>query len=154
LSRVLAKLFDHPLFDIGNTYPENTAEHTSYDSISRSPAVGQVISMHFLWDGHFDEDVPRGPFRWSNDCLTSCLELILNDVAAALMHPITSENEENEGAEDEHEEAEKTRAVAERLVRLLPRIFPPPSANSPQNAPSFTTTTSSFIISSPTRPGD
>ncbi|KAI0315672.1 kinase-like domain-containing protein [Amylostereum chailletii] len=109
---ILAKLYDHTLSGIGNIYPEPDGSPSS----SNTPTVGRIVSMVFFWDKHSDQDVDPGPFRSSHDWLASRLAFICNDAAETLR---TSDDE------DDREEAVESQALAERLVRLLPTIFPP-----------------------------
>ncbi|KAJ3568497.1 hypothetical protein NP233_g5670 [Leucocoprinus birnbaumii] len=108
---VLAKLFGHPMSGIGNLYYSDS-----------SFEVGQIVSMAFFWENHFDQDVPRGPFRSSYDWLRAHLTFVLNDSAAILNRPII-EGEDSEEDEEEREAAERYQTLANRLISLLPRIF-------------------------------
>ncbi|VDB91476.1 unnamed protein product [Peniophora sp. CBMAI 1063] len=116
---VLGKFYDRPLSGIGNIYPD-------------APDPGRIVSMQFFWDEHYEQDVPRGPFSSSHDWLRSCLQFVLNDTAAILARPVVEDDSDDEG---EREEALETRSLAERLVQLLPRIFPP---SSPDDEPERT----------------
>ncbi|KZV69820.1 kinase-like protein [Peniophora sp. CONT] len=109
---VLAKLHANPLRGIGNVYP---------DCSSSTPSPGRIVSMMFFWDNHYEQDVSRGPFRSSHDWLHSCLNFTLNDAAKILARPAVEADSDDE---EEREEARLTQALAERLVRLLPRVFP------------------------------
>ena len=134
---ILARLHNHPLSGIGNIYPTNT--DTIVDSAaSSSHIVGQIVSMTFFWADHFDQDVPRGPFRSSHDWLEACLQFILNDAATVINrvqaaadqgHVPDADSSSDSG--DELEEAQETEALATRLVRLLPRVFPPCTSDAP-----------------------
>ncbi|KAI1788567.1 kinase-like protein [Ganoderma leucocontextum] len=116
---ILAKLYDHPLSGVGNIYPATADAVLDDMAPPTSHTVGQIISMTFFWDDHFDQDVPRGPFISSHDWLAACLQFILNDIAKVIDRAQALE------------EAEETKALAERLVRLLPRVFPPAAADAP-----------------------
>jgi hypothetical protein len=70
----------------------------------------------YFWGSHFDYDIARGPFRSSYDWLSSYLDIIVKDQTAA--------KEEAEDEEDE-EDAAFALALAQRLINLLPKIFPP-----------------------------
>ncbi|TQN68511.1 Altered inheritance of mitochondria protein 9 [Colletotrichum shisoi] len=75
----------------------------------------RMVSLVFFWGDHYDYDVPRGPFRSSHDWLSSFLNIIILDSRAALR--------EAEDKEDEEDAAEAVE-VAQKLLALLPRIFP------------------------------
>ena len=108
---VLASLYEHSFSGIGNIFLQGkTASSTT------SYHVGRIVSMAFFWDKHYDQDVPRGPFRSSHDWLAARLSFVLNDSADVLG---SSEDE------DDIEEAEESKALAEQLIRLLPTLFPP-----------------------------
>ena len=136
---VLAKLYDHPLSGIGNIYPATAgAAVVASDVAPSTHPVGQIISMTFFWNDHFDQDVPRGPFRSSHDWLAACLQFILNDTAKVIDQAVSGtkadthpDDDSDSDADDELEEAQESKALAERLVRLLPRVFPPSAPDAP-----------------------
>lgn len=108
----LAQLFDHTLRGIGNLYPDE------------GESVGRIVSMAFFWDQRAkQQDVARGPFRSSADWLAARLALVVNEAAQTLA---TSADE------DDLDEAEKTLALARRLVTLLPAVFPPSEELEPE----------------------
>jgi hypothetical protein len=117
LCTVLSRLFEQQLSGIGNLYPE-------------SKDIGPIVLMSFFWDKHLAQDVSQGPFSSSYDWLNAIIQFTINDTASILSHPTDPDNEDNEDNEDEHELAEETQALANRLLVLLPRIFPP-SAGAP-----------------------
>ncbi|KAI0045349.1 kinase-like protein [Auriscalpium vulgare] len=108
---IIGRLHDHPLSGIGNIYPPQEGALTP----APTPAVDRIVAMAFFWDKHSDQDVPRGPFHSSHDWLAARLAFVLNDAAETLR---TSEDE------DDREEAVETQEAAQRLARLLPRLFP------------------------------
>ncbi|OBR03316.1 hypothetical protein CH63R_12443 [Colletotrichum higginsianum IMI 349063] len=75
----------------------------------------KMVSLVFFWGDHYDYDIPRGPFRSSHDWLSSFLNIIILDSKAALR--------EAEDEEDEEDAAEAVE-VAQKLLALLPQIFP------------------------------
>ncbi|VDC00614.1 unnamed protein product [Peniophora sp. CBMAI 1063] len=121
---VLGKLYGHPLEGIGNIYP---TPHSS--TISATATIGPIVSTMFFWDDHYELDVPRGPFRCSHDWLRALLQFTLNNCAKTLAQR-AAEDDPDPDDEDEREEALLTQALVKRLVRLLPRIFPLPGADS------------------------
>jgi aminoglycoside phosphotransferase len=79
------------------------------------PALGQLVSMIFFWGDHITQDVPRGPFINTEDWIRARLTLVLTDQDKIIK---TSDDE------DDIEEAEDAREIAEKLLKLLPSIFP------------------------------
>lgn len=79
------------------------------------PALGQMVSLIFFWGDHVTQNVPKGPFTNSKDWILSRLTLILTDQERILK---TSEDD------DEIEDAKDAKDLAERLLKLLPDIFP------------------------------
>ena len=117
---ILARLYDHPFSGIGNIFPPEALSASPFSSPSPNINVGRIVAMDFFWDKHFDQDVPRGPFRSSYEWLTARLSFVVNDSDELLCTSHT------EADEDDIEEAEESKALAERLLRLLPILFPPP----------------------------
>lgn len=111
VAAVLAKLLRQQFAGIGNLYSKSTES-----ALPEEVAVGPIVSMTFFWHNRRTYDVPRGPFRSSYDWLDARLRLVLEDSKRTL---------ETSRDEDEIEDAEDARALAERLIRLLPRVFPP-----------------------------
>ena len=111
LAKKLAK-FQSELFSdklrfqsIGNLF-EETAE---------SYRIGSIVSMTFFWgDRGAREDILRGPFPNSYEWLSARLNLVLEDQDKVLS---------NTDDEDEIEDAEAAKVLAERLLALLPGVF-------------------------------
>ncbi|KAF9881519.1 hypothetical protein CkaCkLH20_00665 [Colletotrichum karsti] len=77
--------------------------------------ISKMMSLAFFWGDNYDFDVPRGPFRSSHDWLSSLIRIIiLNN------QKVIREAED----EDDKEDAERTLPIAQKLLDLLPRIFP------------------------------
>ncbi|KAJ8062551.1 hypothetical protein OCU04_009078 [Sclerotinia nivalis] len=126
-----AQLFRHKFSAIGNIFvaPESQlvkgnlssgilsagAKGTPQDSQQMSFTLGQIVSMFFFWGDHITQDVPRGPFTNSKDWLYTRLTLIITDQERILK----TTNDENE-IEDAHD----AKILAERLLKLLPSVFP------------------------------
>lgn len=90
----------------------------------RTPVVGPLVS-HFIFQcDHAPQDFPRGPFTTSEAWLRARLELALAD-----QETIPKYSDEKDDIKDAH----STREVIERLLRLLPSIFPPLSRESGQS---------------------
>jgi aminoglycoside phosphotransferase (APT) family kinase protein len=131
IARYQAQLFRHKFSAIGNIFdtPESQlekvnlsssilsadTEETSQDSQQISPTLGQIVSMFFFWGDHITQDVPRGPFTNSKDWLRARLNLVLTDQERILQTTNDS---------DEIEDAQNAKILAERLLQLLPRVFP------------------------------
>ncbi|KAH6627644.1 phosphotransferase enzyme family-domain-containing protein [Chaetomium tenue] len=82
-------------------------------------------SIGTLSPKHFDYDMPRGPFRTSHDWLSASLGIIFQE---------EEDEEDQEDQEDENDEKDKEDGnledtkyrlqVANKLTKLLPKIFP------------------------------
>ncbi|ESZ96404.1 hypothetical protein SBOR_3236 [Sclerotinia borealis F-4128] len=91
------------------------ANGTPQDSQQMSLTLGQIVSMFFFWGDHITQDVPRGPFTNSKDWLCARLTLVIIDQERILK---TTDDE------DEIEDAQDAKILAERLLKLLPNVFP------------------------------
>lgn len=87
------------------------------------PVLGQLVSMIFFWGDHISQDVPRGPFTNTSDWIRARLALVLTDQERILR---ASDDE------DDIEEAEDAKEIAERLLKLLPTVFPPNNTSTPE----------------------
>lgn len=80
------------------------------------PTPGQLVSAEFFVGDHIKYDgVPRGPFRSSHDWLKSCLDIVIRDLGNT-----ASKDEDEERREDATADLD----IAQRLLSLLPKIFP------------------------------
>jgi hypothetical protein len=86
------------------------------------PHVGRIVSMQFLWDSHIHQDVHRGPFRSSEDWITSRLLFNENDCHSALNKH--SAGDLDRDGEAEVEDATRTLQIIDNLKSLLPLVFP------------------------------
>ncbi|KFY16929.1 hypothetical protein V492_01008 [Pseudogymnoascus sp. VKM F-4246] len=84
------------------------------------PTLGQLVSM--IWGDYITQDVPRGPFTNAEDWIRARLTLVLTEQERIIK---TSDDE------DDIEEAEDAKEIAERLLKLLPSIFPS-NTNTPE----------------------
>ncbi|ESZ94202.1 hypothetical protein SBOR_5428 [Sclerotinia borealis F-4128] len=84
-------------------------------SIPALPVLGQMVSLVFFWGDHIAQDIPRGPFAHSSDWILARLNLVLTDQEKILN---TSKDE------DDIEDAQNSKTLAERLLKLLPSILP------------------------------
>lgn len=131
IAQYQAQLFRHKFSAIGNIFviPEPRlrkrnlsfsilsigVKGTSQDSEQISLTLGQIVSMFFFWGDHITKDVPRGPFTDSKDWLCTRLTLVIDDQERILK---TTDDE------DEIEDAQDAKILAERVLKLLPSIFP------------------------------
>ncbi|KAF7941008.1 hypothetical protein EAE99_000645 [Botrytis elliptica] len=129
--RYQAQLFRHKFSTIGNIFvtPESQlvkgslssnilsvgAKGTLQDLQQISLTPRQIVSMFFFWGDHITQDVPRGPFTNSKDWLCARLTLAITDQEEILK---TTDDE------DEIEDAQDAKILAERLLKLLPSVFP------------------------------
>lgn len=95
-----------------------TSPSTTY--LQTLPNLGQIVSIIFFQGDNITQTVPRGPFARSEDWIRSRLILIIKDQEKI----ISTSNDE-----DEIEDAQRSKDSAERLLTLLPSIFPPESGN-------------------------
>ncbi|KAF1963773.1 hypothetical protein CC80DRAFT_511984 [Byssothecium circinans] len=138
LARYQAELFGKRFEGIGNLYavpPRGEASHQETSTLSSlivavteakdipstAFTVSRIVSRLFFWKDRVNYDVPRGPFSTSHEWLHTSLRLVIME----------SENVINiTDDEDDLEEAQDNKAVAELLLDLLPTVFPPPTDSS------------------------
>ncbi|KAF5963801.1 aminoglycoside 3'-phosphotransferase/choline kinase domain-containing protein [Fusarium bulbicola] len=77
---------------------------------------GRMVSHEFFMGDHLTYDVPRGPFLSTHDWLSALLAIIIRHQKLVL---------EKSEDEDDIEDAEEILPVAQSLLALLPKIFPP-----------------------------
>ncbi|KAI4924977.1 uncharacterized protein J4E92_007014 [Alternaria infectoria] len=90
---VYAQLFQQRFNELGNLYPANELPHLrtpGLDDIalltleasilSQHVGLGKIVSAPFFWGAHIDHNVPRGPYKRSQDWLTAQLQLSLLDL--------------------------------------------------------------------------
>lgn len=106
LARFQAELFDLQFESIGNLFGD-THELTN--------TVGPMVAMTFFWGDRGLRDVARGPFSNSREWLSVRLNLVLEEQSRILV-----ESEDD----DEKEDAEVSKSLAERLLKILPDVFP------------------------------
>ncbi|KAJ4410678.1 hypothetical protein N0V82_009157 [Gnomoniopsis sp. IMI 355080] len=93
-----------------------SADSEKEAGVSTTLTPGQMVSYNFFMSDHLHYDVPRGPFRSSHDWLSSELNLIILEQRAVL---------EKTEDEDDVENAEEVLLAAQKLLGLLPKVFPP-----------------------------
>ncbi|KAF7904227.1 hypothetical protein EAF00_001561 [Botryotinia globosa] len=151
--RYQAQLFRHKFSTIGNIFatPESqlvkgslssnillvSAKGTSQDLQQISLTPRQIVSMFFFWGDHITQDVPRGPFTNSKDWLCARLTLAITDQERILK---TTDDE------DEIEDAQNAKILAERLLKLLPSVFPTTNSIPEQSVPFHDDLTSRNIL--------
>ncbi|KAI9743459.1 MAG: hypothetical protein M1818_002771 [Claussenomyces sp. TS43310] len=123
VTRYQAQIFRLKFSGIGNILSRQKGQETSRIPVIKAEVheneppevvLDRIVSPIFFWGDHIFQDVPRGPFRNSYQWLHAQLTFILNDQERILK---SSEDE------DELEDAENTREIAQRLQVLLPRVF-------------------------------
>ena len=85
--------------------------------IPKTVIPSRLVSYERFMGGRLNYDVPRGPFRSSHDWLHAGLSLVMLEKTAAI--------DQGHLDSDDLEDAEHTRAAAQRLLSLLPKVFPP-----------------------------
>ena len=104
IAKFQAQLFKHKVSGIRNIYNSDYPEH-----------LGQMVSTDFFWGDHIKwNDIPHGPFSNSKEWFDARLQFVLRDQGQIL---------ENFEDEDEIENSENAKAIAERLVQLLPGVL-------------------------------
>lgn len=103
-----AQMFQHKFSGIGTLTPGEEAA-------AQNEKPGEIVSLGFFMGNRFNFDIARGPFRSTHDWLVSYLELVTKN------HTLEKEEAEDE---DEEEEAAFALSVTNRLVGLMPKIFP------------------------------
>ncbi|KAF2497474.1 kinase-like protein [Lophium mytilinum] len=119
LARYQAKLFRRRFRGIGNIYSSSTqADIQGLQRDVENPqfTLGRIVSIIFFLGDHISHDVTRGPFRSSYEWMRMRLSMILTDQNRTLD---TSEDE------DDIEDAETAKESAERILEILPSVFPP-----------------------------
>lgn len=116
-----AQLLKHKFQGIGNLFTRHDTSEQTQQNTSRSSPLGPIVSMIFFWGDHINQDVRRGPFTCSRDWIDSRLKLILADQEKILS---TSEDE------DDLEDAQMFKDLANRLLSIFPEVFSqPPTDN-------------------------
>lgn len=110
---------DAPFRNIGTLDFENGAKG---GDAAAKVAPGRLVSNELIMRRRLDKDdadVSRGPFRSSHDWLHAELRLLILEKANAIEH--------SQDNEDDKEDATEIRDAAQRLLVLLPKVFPPAS---------------------------
>lgn len=131
LVRHQAELFQSRFDGIGNLYQASTeasgpvmqwkadsgsgSSQWSSDADDLPCTLGRIVSLIFFWGDHQLHEVPRGPFGSSHDWLATRLAFVLTDQTRILR---------DSDDEDDIEDAEHARDIAQRLQEMLPSIFP------------------------------
>lgn len=103
------------------TLHEDTTINSAQDDLQTLPVLGQMVSLIFLWGDHVNQNTHRGPFDNSADWIRARLELVLGDQEKIIS---TSDDE------DYIEDAQVAKEIIDRLLELLPSIFPPDASES------------------------
>jgi hypothetical protein len=108
LGQYQAQLFSNPFQKTGNLFPLVNGNQTF--------ELGPLVSLVFFWGDHLTHSVARGPFKNSYEWLQARLEFVDTDQKRILS---TSDDE------DDIEDAEFAKDLAEELAQELPNVFPP-----------------------------
>lgn len=109
IAELQAQIFRHEFSRIGTLMAGS-------DESSHAETPGEMVSNMFFWSDHFDYNIARGPYRSAHDWLAAYLEFAVKDQVA---------EHENAQDEDDEKDAKFALGLSERLINLLPRIFPP-----------------------------
>lgn len=85
--------------------------------------LGRIVSMAFFWENHLALDIPRGPFASSIAWLSAILAHKKHDNDRAIL--ATQALESSGSHADDKQENIMTRILIERLLDIMPKIFPP-----------------------------
>ncbi|KAK7432936.1 hypothetical protein QQZ08_000407 [Neonectria magnoliae] len=110
--RFSAETFKKQLRGIGNIY-----------SSSPSADVGRIVSMHFFWGHNIHENVPRGPFRTTQDWINARLALSEKDCQSKIAKYSAKQDMDSDDEAD-LDDAERTLEIIKKLRPLVDRIFP------------------------------
>ncbi|KAI9832358.1 MAG: hypothetical protein M1826_002044 [Phylliscum demangeonii] len=111
LARFQAQLFAEQHQEIGNVYRARC-------STTQSPYyLGRIVTHGFFWGDHVHDTVPRGPFKDSHDWFSARLALKRLGLQRALESP--------DSDDDEREDASLGLSIVQKLLKLLPTVFPP-----------------------------
>lgn len=119
LVKYQAQLFEKRFAGIGNLFIQHhgvTEAHWEGHTLARPFILGRIVSLIFFWGDHLTHDVPRGPFKTSHEWLRTRLQFVLIDQERILR---TSDDE------DDIEDAEFAKDLAERMLQVLPTVFSP-----------------------------
>jgi Ser/Thr protein kinase RdoA (MazF antagonist) len=103
-----AQLFPKAFTNTGNLFPLPNG--------NVNPDLGPIVSLVFFWGDHLTHSVARGPFKNSHEWLQARLQFALADQQRILS---TSDDE------DDIEDAEFAKDLAEEIEKELPNVFPP-----------------------------
>ncbi|KAJ1533254.1 hypothetical protein HK096_005477, partial [Nowakowskiella sp. JEL0078] len=141
IARVLRTMYASPkmrFLQIGNVYRTNDIAlcgepyrfiGENVNAMDDEYVVGRIVSMPFFWNARLQQDVPRGPFKSSQEWLRSRLLLVLNECNSKLerLHTVQRENEKNDekslDSDTEEEDVLSIKLLVQRLIRLLPDFF-------------------------------
>ncbi|KAF4341172.1 altered inheritance of mitochondria 9 mitochondrial [Fusarium beomiforme] len=115
IASFIASLFRVKFSSIGNIYPPVCA--------SDLPRPGPMVSTCFFYGPINKSDINRGPFRNSREWFTARLEATKRD-ATATMAKWCGKGNLNSDVMKEIDDAARTFDIAERLRRLISRVFP------------------------------
>ncbi|KAH7085995.1 kinase-like domain-containing protein [Paraphoma chrysanthemicola] len=133
----LAQLFKKRFTRIGNLYATNDLQQLPTSDIPDTQILGrefsnkdtafclsQVVSIPFFWGKHVHFTAPRGPFTHSRDWLAAQLQLYMLGADEPFSDPEFSPGTDDDDERDKFSTPDVLKARAQRLLNLLPTIFP------------------------------
>ncbi|KAI9814074.1 MAG: hypothetical protein M1826_002319 [Phylliscum demangeonii] len=115
LARFQAELFKKQQNQIGNIYPDRSSPKPSP---TPSPyLISRIVQRDFLWGQNIHQLVPRGPFKDSHTWLSARLALLRFEHERGL--------ESADSDEGDRKFAAHALFIIQRLLKLLPNVFPP-----------------------------
>ncbi|KAI9828916.1 MAG: hypothetical protein M1826_005839 [Phylliscum demangeonii] len=120
LARFQAELFREQQNQIGNIYHDRSSPKPSP---TPSPyLISRIVQRDFLWGQNIHQLVPRGPFKDSHTWLSARLELLRIEHERGLETPDSDEGDRKFAAH--------ALSIIQRLLKLLPNVFPPDQPDS------------------------
>jgi hypothetical protein len=119
---------------IGSLYATTDMQHLSTESLPNAVLLGsefstsdaafcisQIVSIPFFWGKHFGFNVPRSPYKTSREWLTAQLQLYILDADEPESDTSGTDSDDEP---DELTTPESIKRRANRLLSLVPQIFP------------------------------
>ncbi|KAH7385715.1 phosphotransferase enzyme family-domain-containing protein [Pyrenochaeta sp. MPI-SDFR-AT-0127] len=136
MAAYLAQLFQSRFLGIGNLFMTSDLQQLPSADISNALllgmefssetsgfCLGEIVSVPFFTNDHLMVDMPRGPFKNSQDWLVARIMLHIHDVDNASSSEDEDDDDERYNELRAMNTPEAIKSRAQRLLNLLPRIF-------------------------------
>jgi hypothetical protein len=122
----LSRLGTHTTFEgIGSLQSRDRGSKPGASMPNSDVAPERLVSHEFFMGDHIHYDVPRGPFRSTQEWLRALLSIIICHQNLVL---------ELSEDEDDRDDAEEILTVAQKLLALVPKAFPSESSTKESTA--------------------